>query len=182
MKVFSLLAAIFFSFSFISTAKAQDAFGLLVNNEGRIIGQAAVFKAGDGILLRLKAEHLDPSGHGMHFHQKADCRDYAEFKLAGPHIMIKGEGEGFFDKKGPHAGNLPNIFPGDDGEIYIEIYSNLVTLDQGINALLDRDGSALILHEKLDDYKSMTAAGARVACAQIKPMGSGGLASPKRKP
>jgi Cu-Zn family superoxide dismutase len=168
MKVFSLLMMIFLSFSAVNKAYSQEGIGLLVNNQGMPIGEVTLFKAHEGVLLRLRASKLDASGHGIHFHEKADCSDLKEFKSAGGHIMLAGEGAGYYDENGPHAGNLPNIYPGIDGKILIEIYSNLVSMDEGDAALFDEDGSAIVIHQRLDDYKSMTAAGPRIACAAIK--------------
>ncbi|WP_240620277.1 superoxide dismutase family protein, partial [Peribacillus acanthi] len=58
----------------------------------------------------------------------------------------------------------------DDGKVDIEMHASEVTLVQRKNnSLLDEDGSALIIHEKADDYKTDPTgnAGNRIACAPI---------------
>ena len=63
-------------------------------------------------------------------------------------------------------GDLPNIAAGADGKVMAEAFTSLVTLP----ALLDADGSAVVIHAGPDDYKAQPigGAGARVACAVLK--------------
>jgi Cu-Zn family superoxide dismutase len=70
------------------------------------------------------------------------------------------------------SGDLPNIYANADGSATVELYSTLVSLNGGGDrpALLDSDGSALVIHAQPDDYKSQPIGGAgdRVACAEIR--------------
>jgi Cu-Zn family superoxide dismutase len=56
----------------------------------------------------------------------------------------------------------------DSGKLQVEILDTLISLD-GDAALLDDDGSALIVHAGADDYKTDPAgnAGDRIACGVI---------------
>ena len=72
---------------------------------------------------------------------------------------------------GFHDGDMSNVIVGADGKASVEIINTAVSIDSGPNALLNKNGNtALVLHEKADDYKSQPAgnAGARLACGEIK--------------
>jgi len=139
---------------------------------GATIGQVTVTPAPNGVLLRVEAKGLTPGWHGMHFHEKADCSD-ATFKNAGAHVHAKTPlVHGLFNADANDAGDLPNLFVGADGSVTVELYSTLVSLsgEDARPALLDADGSALVIHASPDDYKSQPigGAGARVGCAAFQ--------------
>jgi superoxide dismutase, Cu-Zn family len=109
----------------------------------------------------------------MHFHEKANCSGPA-FKGSGGHIHATTPAvHGLLNAGFNDAGDLPNLYVNADGAATVELYSTLVTLKpSGARpALLDGDGSALIIHADPDDYKSQPIGGAgkRVACAPIQP-------------
>lgn len=138
---------------------------------GQVIGQVTVTAAPNGVILRVQAKGLTPGWHGMHFHEKADCSDPG-FKASGGHIHAKTPAvHGMLNADFSHAGDLPNLYVNADGSATVELYSTLVTLNGGgaLPALLDADGSALVIHANPDDYKSQPVGGAgdRVACATI---------------
>lgn len=70
------------------------------------------------------------------------------------------------------AGDLPNLYVAADGTATVELYSSLVSLNAGGKhpALLDADGSSVVIHANPDDYTTQPIGGAgdRVACAVIK--------------
>jgi superoxide dismutase, Cu-Zn family len=140
--------------------------------DGHVIGQVTVTGAPNGVILRVQATGLAPGWHGMHFHEKADCSDPA-FKGSGGHIHAKTPVvHGLLHADFNDAGDLPNLYVNADGSATVELYSTLVTLRPGgaRPALLDGDGSALVIHANPDDYKSQPIGGAgeRIACAPIK--------------
>ena len=144
----------------------------LKSAKGQVIGQVTVTGAANGVILRVQAKGLAPGWHGMHFHQKADCSDPA-FKASGGHIHVKTPVvHGMLNADFNDAGDLPNLYVNADGSATVELYSTLVTLNgSGARpALLDADGSALVIHANPDDYKSQTIGGAgeRIACAPIQ--------------
>ena len=76
---------------------------------------------------------------------------------------------GFLHEDGPHAGDLPNIRAGEDGNARAEYFSAAVTLDAGPDhSLFDEDGAAFIVHADPDDYRDVASAGARIACGVIE--------------
>ena len=139
---------------------------------GQVIGEVTWKAAPNGVILRVQAKGLTPGWHGMHLHEKADCGTPG-FKGAGGHIHAKTPVvHGMLNADFNDAGDLPNLYVNADGSGTVELYSMLVTLNGGgaRPALLDNDGSALVIHALPDDYKSQPIGGAgdRVACAPIQ--------------
>ena len=70
-------------------------------------------------------------------------------------------------------GDLPNLFVGADGSARAEFFTVLVSVAGGdMPALLDEDGSAVIIHDQPDDHltQPIGGAGGRIACGIIKKM------------
>ncbi len=172
LKSLAVVSALLWaSTSFCQTSPASRT-SSLKDAKGTVIGQVTVTAAPGGVLLRVEAKGLPPGWHGMHFHEKADCSD-AAFKNAGTHVHQKTPVvHGLLNAGANDAGDLPNLFVASDGSVTVELYSTLVTLNGGDNhpALLDSDGSALIIHANPDDYQTQPigGAGARIACAAIQ--------------
>jgi Cu-Zn family superoxide dismutase len=85
--------------------------------------------------------------------------------------------------EGPHAGDMPNLHVPPDGKLKIEVLDPTVTLSAE-SALLDADGSALVIHAGPDDYKTDPAgnAGDRIACGVITPESAEAERRSKRHP
>ena len=153
-----------------ASSRDADAVATMINTDGATVGSALFYEGTQGVVMRLAVEGLAPGVHGMHFHAIGTCDDdEAGFKATGGHVMPFGKPHGFMHPEGPHAGNLPNLIVGDDGSAVIELYSNLVTLTDGEAALMDADGSTLIIHENEDDHltQPIGGAGGRIACGVV---------------
>jgi len=168
-----LTATVLLSFSGLA-AQAQEApvTAELEGAGGAKIGTIIVTDAPKGVLLRIEAKGLKPGWHGMHFHEKGDCSD-PKFMNSGAHVHIATPVvHGLLNKDANDFGDLPNLYVAADGSAEVELYSTLVSLkgEDGRAALIDADGSALVIHENPDDYKTQPigGAGARIACAVIK--------------
>ncbi len=155
-----------------SAVAAERAPGVIYNNKGDKIGTVKVTDAPQGVLLRLEASGLPAGWHGLHVHAKGDCSD-ASFTSAGAHVHAGDEKavHGLLNKDGNEAGDLPNIHVAADGTVQAELYSTLLSVDGNGDrpALRDDDGSALIIHENVDDHltQPIGGAGARIGCAII---------------
>ena len=116
-------------------------------------------------------KRLKPGWHGLHFHEKGACSD-PKFTSAGAHVHAANPVvHGLLNPQANDAGDLPNIHVGTDGTATAELYSTLVSLSGGsAPALMDADGSAVVIHANPDDYNSQPIGGAgdRVACAVIR--------------
>lgn len=145
----------------------------LVAPGGAALGIATLAESPRGVLIRLQASGLPPGRHGMHVHAKGDCGD-AKFERAGGHLHAEATSvHGLLNAAATDTGDLPNVTVAADGRLDAEVFSTFVTLgNDGERArLLDADGAALIVHANPDDHASQPigGAGARIACAVIKP-------------
>ncbi len=149
---------------------------VLRNTRNEEVGEALFWPASDGVLVRVivNALEINSGFHGMHFHAIGACEAADGFASAGGHIMPTGLPHGFLNPAGPHEGNLPNIYlhnpQAATGFGVMEVYTNLVTLDDGPAGLLDEDGSTLLIHENVDDHitQPIGGAGGRIACGVVQ--------------
>lgn len=90
----------------------------------------------------------------MHFHAVGDCSDVGEYKLSGGHVGKRDGAHGLRNPRGPEAGDLPNIHVPHQHMTNAEIYVPGIVLLPGTvgEALLDDDGTALIIHAAEDDH------------------------------
>ena len=173
VKILRLAAVLFLAD--VSAVHAADgvAYGHLIGLGGVARGAVTVTAAPKGVIVRIQATGLPPGWHGVHFHEKGDCGD-PKFANAGSHVhTITPVQHGLLNAMANDDGDLPNLFVGPDGVATVELYSTLVALTPGGDrpALLDADGSALVIHAKPDDYTTQPIGGAgeRIACAVIHP-------------
>ncbi|MFX3633266.1 MAG: superoxide dismutase family protein [Candidatus Pristimantibacillus sp.] len=142
----------------------------IINSTGASVGEAWLTEKEDGVHLHLKASKLPPGMHGIHFHTVGKC-DTPSFESAGAHFNPENKEHGFNNPKGFHDGDLPNIQVGNDGTVDTELITKHLTLAKDApNSLLKADGTALVIHEKADDYVTDPAgnSGSRIACGIIK--------------
>lgn len=145
----------------------------LKNSAGEKRGEAILQPTPHGVLITLTAEGLTPGKHAVHFHQVANCDPDGGFKHAEAHIDPMLKPHGFLNKFGPHEADLPNLIVGKDGIGEAEFYTDLIRMKPGKDkktALLDKDGSSIMVHEKPDDYLSQPSgnSGPRILCGEIK--------------
>lgn len=120
--------------------------------------------------VTVNVKDLSTGTHAMHFHETGLC-EAPDFKSSGGHFNPTQSDHGMEMPNGPHAGDMMNIEVGADSTASFTITNSRVSIDgqNSLPALLDDDGSALIIHEKADDYISQPsgAAGSRIGCAVI---------------
>lgn len=141
----------------------------LTNTSGKKVGEATLTEAKNGVQIKLTAQGLSPGRHGFHIHEIGKC-EVPDFKTAGAHFNPFKREHGFKNTKGPHAGDLPNLEVAPNGKVDTEIFASLVTLQEGKpNSLLDMDGSALVIHDKVDDYTTDPSgnSGDRIICGVV---------------
>lgn len=155
-----------------NTEEAAEPTGVLVpivNGNGEEIGSARLTQHGDKVMIALEAKGLPPGTHGIHIHAAGKC-DTPDFKTAGEHFNPHQKQHGFKNPKGFHSGDLPNIEVKADGTVNTRLKSAAVSLEPGKpNSLLKEGGTALIIHEKADDYVTDPSgnSGNRIACGAI---------------
>ena len=146
---------------------ADKASAVLKDPKGNEVGQVTLTEVPTGVLLSLDLDGFPAGDHALHIHAVGKCEG-PKFESAGPHFNPKNKEHGLKNPQGPHAGDMPNIHIPKSGKVKIEVLNQMVSLS-GKNALLDDDGSAIVIHEGADDYTSDPAghAGNRLACGVV---------------
>jgi Cu-Zn family superoxide dismutase len=135
---------------------------------GSSVTGTATFTQLDAMTVRmtLEIQGLTPGEHALHLHQNGDC-SAPDASSAGGHWNPGGvdhgkRGEGQF-----HAGDVINLVADADGNVSWsqDIMGWTIGGDESSNIL----NKGVIIHEKLDDFKTQPtgAAGGRVACGVI---------------
>ena len=155
----------------------------LLDAEGAEKGFVEMTFSSDGTTFAVTGKDLPPGLHGFHVHKTGVCApDSADpakpetkgaFLSAGGHLAEEGQ------THGDHDGDLPSLLVRADGTARLVVTSDRLTEQ----TLKDSDGSALMVHEKpdnfgnvpdryapvLDDVTKKTGdAGPRLACGAIE--------------
>ncbi len=144
-----------------ATADLDDASGVRV-------GRAVFSQVPGGVQVIMHVEHLPAGAHGVHIHAIGACQP-PDFTSTGPHFNPEDKQHGLLNERGPHAGDLPNVTVSEDGTGRLESMDEHVTLGEGGNSLLDINGSAIVIHDRPDDFVTDPdgKTGARIACGVI---------------
>src|SRR5205807_2685722 len=120
-----------------------------------------------GVLIHVNMTNAPAGVHAFHIHETGKCEP--PFTSAGGHFNPTKKQHGLENAMGMHAGDMPNIDVPSNGALAFDVLDHDVTLRLGSNSLLDTDASAIVIHDKGDDYKSDPAgnAGDRVICGVI---------------
>jgi Cu-Zn family superoxide dismutase len=136
---------------------------------GETVGSAQLWETRDGVRLVAAVRNLPPGPHGIHLHAVGRC-EAPDFNSAGGHFNPGNRQHGLQNPRGPHAGDLPDIQIGSDGNARLEHVSRAVTLGPGPTSLFDADGTAVVIHAGPDDQRSDPAgnSGGRIACGVLR--------------
>lgn len=153
----------------VSAAPADSARADVRNADGRSLGTLVMVARDGGVTLSGSLAGLPPGEHGFHVHQTGSCEP-PSFSSAGTHLAPAGNAHGFDADGGPHAGDLRNLTVGPDSTAVVDQTNERLALRGGDAALLDADGSALIVHAGADDYVSQPSgdSGDPIACGVIE--------------
>jgi Cu-Zn family superoxide dismutase len=143
----------------------------IINTDGAVIGKATFEQTPTGVLMSVDVAGLPPGAHGIHLHAAGACTP--NFKAATGHINPGKVQHGLRNPDGPDNGDLPNLFAAADGTARAEFFTTRVSITGGdMPALLDEDGSAVIIHENPDDHMAQPigGSGGRIGCGVIGKM------------
>jgi superoxide dismutase, Cu-Zn family len=144
-------------------AAAQDARAVLMHRDGHEVGTVALTQMENGVLIEAGLIEMEPGEYAFHIHETGACSP--DFEAAGGHFALEGNAHGFDNPDGPHAGDLPNVEIGEDGQAAVELFTDRISLRGGeTNSLLDADGAAMMIHADADTYEEEASAGDRIAC------------------
>ena len=140
----------------------------LINAQGVKVGTVKVTQTRKGVEIVIDASKLPPGAHGFHFHAAGKC-DPPDFKTAEGHFNPEGKKHGLKNPDGPHAGDMQNVTVGPDGTLKMKVLDPRVTLGEGKDSLTQPNGTAIVIHEKLDDDMTDPAgnSGNRIVCGVI---------------
>lgn len=148
-------------------AATQIASTSIQNRAGETVGTARLYSLGEEVTLNASFSGLTAGTHAVHLHTTGDC-SASDFTSAGGHLNPGGNQHGTQNPQGAHLGDLPNLTVGSDG------LGTMSTILRGTRssveaAIFDADGTAIVVHEGADDYRSdpAGAAGSRVACGVV---------------
>lgn len=144
----------------------------LIDASGEAVGLATFSENAGGVTLTLLVEGLAPGEHGWHLHEVGVCEPVGgaePFAAAGGHWNPARMPHGGPDDDERHAGDFGNLTAGDAGLAEMEITTTHFTLGSGETSVFDEDGTAIIVHEAMDDLTTQPGgdSGARYACGVV---------------
>jgi Cu-Zn family superoxide dismutase len=163
MMKMAFYAAIFVAAT--AMARAEKAVAVLHPSSGsHVTGTVTFTKTGDGVRVVADVEGLTPGEHGFHIHEFGDC-SAADATSAGPHYNPGKHQHAGPDTEMRHEGDLGNLTADASGKAHYERLDQQLRLS-GEHSIV---GRAVIVHEKMDDFKTQPTgnAGARIACGVI---------------
>lgn len=150
-------------------AETTSASAGFVDMEGAENGTATLTGTPNGVLIEIEVSGL-PAGEWLafHVHETGTCDHESDHESAGGHFNPTDAAHGYLSEGGPHAGDMPNQYVGEDGVLRAQVFNHMVTLGDGGEA--DIAGRALMIHGGTDDYETQPTgdAGDRYACAVIE--------------
>lgn len=162
-----LLAAAVAASAVAQTASLPQANASLKDKAGKDVGTVKLTQTPAGVLLNVAVKGLPGGEHAFHIHGVGKCEP--PFESAGAHFNPGNEKHGMFAGHG-HAGDMPNLYIPQNGQLDVAVLNTAITIEKGKpNSVFDSDGSAIVIHAGVDDYKSDPAgnAGDRIACGIV---------------
>ncbi|OWV76081.1 superoxide dismutase [Rhizobium sp. R634] len=147
----------------------QTAVANFVDKDGKEDGRAQLTAAANGgVLIEVEISGLPVNKWvAFHVHETGRCDAATHHESAGGHFNPETAEHGILAAKGPHPGDMPNQYVGQDGVLRAQIFNTMVTLDGKTDGIR---GRALMVHDNSDDYRSQPSgdAGERLSCGVVQ--------------
>jgi len=159
-----------------ASAGAAEAVATIINRDREEVGMAYFQQGEEGVVITIEADLGEGAGdwHGAHLHKIGDCSN-EDFTSSGGHINVDDSAHGFLAEGGPDNADIPNVWLHTDGTMRAQAFNTRVSIDGQTDApaLLDEDGSALVIHQNRDDLRTQPIGGAgpRILCGVIEARG-----------
>lgn len=151
-------------------AVESRAYSTIQRPDGTTVGRAVLSWDGEQIQTVAQLNDMPPGTYAVHIHETGRC-DPPGYQSAGGHWNPTNEGHGFEDPEdGWHKGDLRNVTVAADGTGSSTTMTSGAAWTGSPGALFDADGSAVVVHQNADDYRTDPAgdAGSRVACGVVQ--------------
>lgn len=134
---------------------------------GMPAGTAQLLGSGTTLDISIALAGLTPGTHGVHLHTTGSC-EAPGFQSAGGHLNPGARKHGAENPQGAHLGDLPNATIGANGAGTVSARL-LLPRAEALAAIFDSDGTAVVVHEGADDYRTDPAgnSGSRIACGVL---------------
>lgn len=146
------------------SAATQIGAATILDRQGSQVGTARMYSLGGEVTLNASFTGLPEGMRAVHLHTAGDC-SANDFTSAGGHLNPGGNQHGTRNPQGAHLGDLPNVTISADGSGTMStiLRGTLTGIESDI---FDADGTAIVVHEGGDDYRTdpTGAAGSRIAC------------------
>ncbi len=141
----------------------------IVDRNGNTVGTANFYSQADEVTVSVSLSRLSEGTHAVHLHTTGDC-SASDFTSAGGHLNPMGNQHGSLNPQGAHLGDLPNAEISSSGSGTVSAVLN-GPAETVLSQIFDADGTAVVVHEGPDDYRSdpAGAAGSRIACGVVSP-------------
>ena len=153
------------------TGEPQQVTVKIVKAKQQDISEATSNSTPDGVLVRISLKQnlpgISPGTHAIHIHEVGRCKP--PFKTAGGRYNPLSKKHGYLNKEGHHIGDLPNLQLAENVPLSVEYFVPQLSLRGAKVSLMDTDGSALVIHQGVDDSRTdPTSRAAGVACTVIE--------------
>lgn len=156
-----------------ATRDPATASAVLRNRQDEEVGTVEVTETPGGIRLNAEITGLPAGEHGFHIHETGRC-ELPDFESAGGHFNPTDAEHGTDDPEGSHVGDMANLVVPSEGMTEATREVEGATLGDGPRSLLRSGGTAIVIHQRPDDYETdpSGASGPRIACGVIEAGGS----------
>ena len=144
-----------------------EATATIFNRQNEAIGLLSLANVPGGVMASVTVSGLTPGEHGIHLHERGVC-DSPLFTAAGAHWNPAMREHGLMNPRGSHGGDLPNrvALPNGSASFQHMIPASMLP---NVDALIDADGTAVVIHETADDQLTYPVgnSGGRIACGIV---------------